>query len=148
MQIKYTVKQSTIPDAGKGIFTEQFIAKGTVVWKEDWDNLVIYTRKGLDKWLASLPYEQACEYALHIHRYPILGYDRCVYELDESHYMNHSEGAMANIGSRNHDCYALRDIQPGEELLCNYNEFDDADWVQVYKDKYKVWGPHLTKSKL
>eukprot|EP00484_Ammonia_sp_Unknown_P025534 CAMPEP_0197027688 /NCGR_PEP_ID=MMETSP1384-20130603/7561_1 /TAXON_ID=29189 /ORGANISM="Ammonia sp." /LENGTH=150 /DNA_ID=CAMNT_0042456571 /DNA_START=121 /DNA_END=573 /DNA_ORIENTATION=- len=150
MQVKYSVKESTIPNGGKGLFAEQFIPKGSLIWKFDRDNVAVYTRKGIETYLASLPYEEACKYAMYIYGEVGAGKDCAVYELDDGRYFNHSD--TPNVVCKvegTPDCFATRDIQKGEELFVDYHEFDEYDWIHALKDKYSIWGPHKPiKSKL
>ena len=58
-----------------------------------------------------------------------------LYELcsDDARFFNHSD--EPNTGSISNDTdVALRDIQQGEELTCDYRTFD-ADWQLKLKDR-------------
>jgi len=106
------VKTRIAPSAiqGIGLFAMEFIPKGTVIWE--------FT-PGFDAYVKAedvhrLPLPAKFQMLKYCHRDQVTGhYVLCA---DDARYFNHSE-------------VAARDIQPGEELTCDYRLFD-AD-VQV-----------------
>ena len=104
------------PIHGTGVFASEFIPKGTITWRledrfdkivkpEDMNGLPLSARQFLEM------YALYCE--------DVQGYVLCS---DHAKHMNHS--LQAN--TRAHDDYdiAVRDIQVGEEITCNYFDFD------------------------
>eukprot|EP00484_Ammonia_sp_Unknown_P002339 CAMPEP_0197074746 /NCGR_PEP_ID=MMETSP1384-20130603/211263_1 /TAXON_ID=29189 /ORGANISM="Ammonia sp." /LENGTH=192 /DNA_ID=CAMNT_0042513587 /DNA_START=85 /DNA_END=663 /DNA_ORIENTATION=+ len=130
MQVKYSVTNSSIPNAGNGLFAQRFIPKGSVVWAFDRDNLVVYTRKGIETYLASLPYEKACKYAAHVYRDTVIGNEYAVYELDDGRYFNHSKGIETYLASLPYEkackyaAHVYRDTVIGNEYAVY--ELDDG----------------------
>jgi hypothetical protein len=118
--VKAILKQSAIH--GLGCFAAEDIAKGQVVWRLD-PRLDVITP--CDK-LGALP--ESIQWFLTIWGYSteIDGQRVCILCGDHAKHMNHSDqpncadqfidGVSANV--------ALRDIAAGEELTCNYYDFD------------------------
>ncbi len=108
------------PIHGMGLFASQFIPRGKAIWRFE---------EGFDRdfspaQLRSLP-ASAQE---HIHWFAFVRKEdgHAVLSGDHACFMNHSSvpstGATAQAGSVT--TVALRDIAEGEELTCNYFEFD------------------------
>lgn len=106
---------------GLGLFAEEFIPKGTPIWR--FDARIDSTITPED--LAGLP-EPAKKQAL---KYSYLCKDTGLYVLcgDDSRHMNHADEpntvSTAGYGLEG-DTITCRDIEPGEELTTNYNEYD------------------------
>lgn len=106
---------------GIGLFADQFIPKGTPTWKyhekfdmgftqEDVDNMSEEARK-IFIWYAFYDYDQ----------------NKYILCFDDQRFINHSS-KNPNIESTVYADVALRDIEIGEELLCDYNKFDAHYW--------------------
>ncbi|GAB4522289.1 MAG: SET domain-containing protein-lysine N-methyltransferase [Amphiplicatus sp.] len=102
---------------GVGVFAAEPIRKGTVIWRfePEFDRLI-----PVDRYLSAPPYLKDL-----LDRYAYPSPDRpgfIVYEVDNGRFMNHSETPNTDFsdfgGAR-----AIRDIEPGEELTCNYGDF-------------------------
>ncbi|MBB5517820.1 SET domain-containing protein [Amphiplicatus metriothermophilus] len=102
---------------GVGVFAAEPIKKGTVIWRfePEFDRLI-----PMDKYLSAPPYLKDL-----LDRYAYPSPDRpgfIVYEVDNGRFMNHSETPNTDFsdfgGAR-----AIRDIEAGEELTCNYGDF-------------------------
>lgn len=106
------------PVHGLGCFTEEAIAKGQRVWVYD-DR--IDCRIAADD-LPDLP--PSIQEFLDVYGYAEVYEGRKVIVLcgDLSKHMNHS--ADPNLTNDGPDNIAARDIQPGEELTCDYYSFD------------------------
>lgn len=116
LRVKTTVKKSTIPGAGLGLFTEEFIPKDTIIWEFTPNIDRVYTEEEYNQiWGKDRDF-------LNTYCYKYNGkYYLCV---DNGRFFNHSENP--NCYSSDHDennlgyTRALRDIEVGEELTDNY----------------------------
>ncbi len=106
---------SSSPIAGVGVFTSQFIPAGTVIWDftEDVDlrldpAVVAATPEPLGSRVRRYCYEEPDGTLV------LCG--------DNARFMNHS--FEPNCDDRGTVTSARRDIQPGEELTCDYRAFD------------------------
>ena len=124
---------------GIGLFADQFIAEGTVIWKF---NRLIDMRCSEEEieQLSETSREQVQKYSYrekHSGLYVLCG--------DDARFFNHSEhpNCLDYYHDRHQDItVARRNITPGEELTCDYASFD-LDWAE---GKYQF--PHLEKSDL
>ena len=110
------------PIEGIGVFADQFIAKGTPTWK--------FT-PGLDQLLSREVVEAIAEpmkSALLRYSYLDKKTGLYIYCLDNARFVNHADVANTKGDYPDNDIFgrdiATRDIQPGEEITCNYSEFD------------------------
>jgi uncharacterized protein len=106
------------PIEGVGVFAAEPIPSGTLIWQ---------LAPGLDRLIRkneilSLPplFQQFVE--RYSYPYPH-DPEQLIVELDNGRFMNHSD-APNTIFSDPDAGYTIRDIAAGEELLCNYAEFD------------------------
>ena len=113
--VKTSLKMSSIPGAGIGLFADEFIPKGARIWeftpnldlklsKKEYDN---FTGLNAD-FLYKYTYRCNGEYIL------------CV---DNGRFINHSDDANTDDSSSFLQTLAKRDILAGEEITSNYNEF-------------------------
>ena len=145
--VKILGKQS--PGKGRGLFADEFIPKGKLVWtgrqKAWFPDAVSYRKYAL-----ALPRELACSFLMWSYIQNKLPWDgdeellMLAADLEMGALMNSGEHVspealeggwqIANVGCRPEDAhhlphgcrdslFALRDIYPGEELLCNYEDF-------------------------
>jgi uncharacterized protein len=116
MLVQTKIQNSRIE--GVGIFAAQFIRKGQEIWRLDERFDLVYP----EKTVASFPPDMQD----YFNRY---GYPHMtrngfvVLEIDNGRFMNHSEIPNTNFTDAEVG-WAIRDIQIGEELLCDYSEFD------------------------
>lgn len=117
IRIKTSIGPSTLH--GIGLFAAEFIPKGTVTWQYDPEFDTAFTNEQVEK--MSLPAQSI------FWNYAYLDKDLGKYVLcaDDQRFINHSTDNY-NIKSTPRQDIAFRDIQPGEELLCNYNDYDDT----------------------
>jgi hypothetical protein len=127
------------PIHGMGAFARTRIPAGTKVWVFDHSMKVC----GLPELAALTP--EKLEFALHggyLH-HPS---GRFVWYDDGMQFVNHADSPYANIGItewtplQEDNCTALRDIEPGEELLEDYSfwsifSLDHEHWLRkLYRD--------------
>jgi hypothetical protein len=118
---------------GIGCFADEFIKKGTLVRKfvEGFD--IEIPKEKVDS-LPDAPRERILNYAY-------FDKETNLYTLnpDDERFVNHSDNP--NVGddlsreSELGEMYALRDIQKGEEITENYNEFDDDIFKKLTQEK-------------
>mmetsp|Transcript_11228 Transcript_11228/g.12716 ORF Transcript_11228/g.12716 Transcript_11228/m.12716 type:complete len:361 (-) Transcript_11228:26-1108(-) len=127
---------------GRGIFAIDFIPKGTPVFSSR-QVATFYDGKSVRTFLSKIPRTLACDYLYWVYTvwdYQYKGYKQSV-DLDDGSLCNDSineettnvgcdvEASQRHEGSGNdkEDCqkywYAIKDIQPGDELLCMYSSF-------------------------
>ena len=123
-QVAYEVKESPY---GQGVFSKQFILKGTLIWKyKRGTNVTSYrTVEEVRARLGQLSKEEQEFFMSHVYLYD--GYMNEI--LDDGRMWNHSETpdtgqSMDDVQST----YAIRDIQEGEELLDDYGVYEYPDW--------------------
>jgi SET domain-containing protein len=108
------------PIEGVGVFAAEPIPSGTLIWQ---------LAPGLDRLIRksevdALPplFQQFVE--RYSYPYPH-DPEQLIVELDNGRFMNHS-AAPNTLFSDPDAGYTIRDIAAGEELLCNYAEFDPS----------------------
>jgi SET domain-containing protein len=112
---KVEVKVATNPEMGLGLFTKEFIQKGTIVWE---------FVEGVDIKMDEVTFNKL-NYAQkeYFEKYGWKEDDGFYYSsCDLTNFMNHSYNSNLTIDGD----YTIskRDIQIGEELFINYEEFD------------------------
>lgn len=110
------------PIEGIGVFADEFIAKGTPTWT--------FT-PGLDQLLSKdviAAMAEPLKSALLRYSYLDKKTGLYIYCLDNARFVNHSDNANTRGDYGDNDAFgrdvATRDIQAGEEITCNYDEFD------------------------
>jgi SET domain-containing protein len=100
---------------GLGLFASQDIPAGTLVWRY---------YPGLDKYLTEEEYQSYPEIIKKfVDFYCNVNSERkYLFCVDNARFMNHSDGP--NISAALDENVALRDITAGEEIVCDYREFD------------------------
>lgn len=112
------------PIEGVGIFAAAPIAAGTAIWELTDDLDLLLTREQL----ARLPDLQRD--FIERYGYPHMSEPHLtVLEFDNGRFMNHSSQPNTDF-TRPDVGYAIRDIAAGEELTCDYNEFDPSFTMQ------------------
>lgn len=104
---------------GIGLFADQFIPKGTVTWRFCPGFDPTYTEEDMLN-MSEAAREQFLKYAYYDKELRL--YVLCA---DDQRFINHESGSP-NILSTPKQDVAARDIFPGEELLCDYNCYDDT----------------------
>ena len=152
MQIKYKVKKSTIAGAGLGLFANEFIPKGTVVWKYLKENhQYFYSKQSLEDKTSLMSFKEAQTYLKHCID---VDANTVIHFNDDSKYGNHSSNDF-NIGDCDKDLgfdvmCATRDIDKGQEILENYlaGHYYKCKWMLQLFAKYNVWTACPKSSKL
>ncbi len=103
---------------GVGIFAAEDVPAGALIWRLDPD----FDRLLTSATIATLSPVHRAFIERYAYPYPH-DPDRLIVELDNGRFMNHSD-APNTIFSDPDAGYALVDIAAGEELTCNYAEFD------------------------
>jgi SET domain-containing protein len=119
---------------GIGLFADQFIPKGTVTWQYHPDFDSSYSESDVLR-MPNPAREIFFKYAYYDKELGL--YILCS---DDQRFINH-EPDFPNIISTPRQDVTARDIMPGEELLCDYNCYDDTYFVRVGM-------PHLSKTTL
>lgn len=121
--VKTTIGPSSIQ--GMGLFADEIIPSGTLVWVEN--NLMdrVYTEFELNQ-MGDLAKVRVKEYAWYDR-------DRSLWVLpgDDARFINHSDSPNLD-GSSSQGVFAIRHILPGEELTENYRVYHmgDAPYLQ------------------
>ncbi len=105
---------------GVGVFAAEAIKRGRLIWhlEPSFDRLI--HRSFLESAPSHLR-EFFTRYAYPLHSDP----DMLVFEVDNGRFMNHQDLPNTEYKEIVRG-YALRDIAAGEELTCNYAEFDQT----------------------
>jgi SET domain-containing protein len=108
------------PIEGVGVFSAEPIAAGTLIWQLNPDLDRVVALKAVE----ALP-QVVQEYILR-YSFPHLEMDGyLVIDFDNGRFMNHLEKPNTDFTVFDKG-YALSDIASGEEITCNYSEFDPA----------------------
>lgn len=114
---------------GIGLFADEFIPKGTIIWQ---------FAPGLDLELTKAQVESLPSLAREFwYRYGYFNVvkQKFVLVFDHDRFINHSDQPNVGVGEDTVHGegpeYALRDIKPGEELTCNYTDFDAEHAVKL-----------------
>lgn len=114
LYIRTKLKVSKI--SGIGLFADESISQGTVVWKYEPDIDLLFSKEIIDR-LPNSARRQFYNYAFldkYHQKYMLCG--------DDGRFFNHSDNP--NCDDEKKDItIALRDIEQGEELTVNYKTF-------------------------
>ena len=135
--IRYTVSMLLVKTKllcsqihGIGLFADQFIPKGTTTWKYNSKFDASFSEEQVNS-LSEFAREKFFHYT-----YFDKELNKYVLCFDDLRFINHSARDF-NIQSKPHQDVAVRDIQEGEELLCNYNDFEDGYFTRRKIDQTK-----------
>jgi SET domain-containing protein len=110
--------------SGFGLFAAEDIQRGQIIWEFNPAVDLVFTAEQWESRLVGVaaPARDA------LRRYSYKSNNLLYLCTDNAQFMNHG-GETKNIVNNTADdtMYALRDISAGEELLCDYFEFSDAD---------------------
>ena len=120
--IKTTIGVSQIH--GIGLFTAEFIQKGTITWQYHSDLDPAYSEEDI------LQMPNAARASFFKYAYYDKNLERYILCSDDQRFINH-EANSPNIRSTPRQDVAARDIEAGEELVCDYNAFDDTYFTRL-----------------
>eukprot|EP00967_Tisochrysis_lutea_P143534 scaffold266767_cov33-Tisochrysis_lutea.AAC.1 len=137
--VSYELRSS--PIAGLGLFATSRIARGTLLWKADETSQIIYTEAKLRAKLVALTPTEAIDLLEHLYCWG----GEVLEIVGDAKYWNHSrmkqntgnhpdgngEGRGDGVSS-----YALRDIEPDEELLDDYAAYSIVPWFEALCVEY------------
>lgn len=105
---------------GIGVFAAEAIKAGTAIWQFDGRFDHLFDSSDIEKM------EPLQQQFVRRYGYPHLGREGItVLEFDNGRFMNHAEVPNTDFTDANVG-WATRDIAAGEELTCNYGEFEPA----------------------
>ena len=113
---------------GIGLFADEFIPKGTVTWEYHPKFDHVFTEEDV-KTMSEPARKIFLWYAFYD-----FNENKYILCFDDQRFINHSK-KMMNIESTPYNDIALRDIQPGEELICDYTKFDKEYWKRHNVDE-------------
>lgn len=133
---QYQVYLAETKDKGKGIFTKEFIPKGSLVWTLTNTNHVAFSPDEVAKHIKKMSLLSIKFFLNHIYCWK----GNAILCTDEAEYVNHSSEpnlCESEIDERK-GCWALKDIQPNEELLDSYKSYETPQWYLNLCKKYEV----------
>lgn len=105
---------------GVGVFAAEPVKEGTLIWRlDDTFDRLLHTNQ-IETYPPHMQ-EFFLRYAYPLHDNPEI----LVLEADNGRFMNHAVRPNTNFSAITKG-YAARDIAMGEELLCDYGEFDPS----------------------
>ena len=125
LKIKTYVAKSTIPNAGNGLFADQDVSKGTLIWQLNLIDKVIP--------IGTLIHLSEQE-RIYLEKYAYKSNENLILCSDDGKYINHSinpnleDYIDPKFGSVT---VAKIDIKQGDELLSNYANFDDDSKIDI-----------------
>lgn len=108
---------------GIGLFADQFIPKGTITWQYH----PLFDTAFSEEEIAKLSPPSKREF-FHF-AYFDKELNKYVLCFDSQRFINHSK-KKPNVHSAVHQDVAARDIRSNEEILCDYNKYDDGYFMR------------------
>ena len=106
---------------GTGLFAAEFIPKDALVWTSDAGFDLVYPKAEIAARCQSDPV-----FAEYVRRYTYedrMNPGFVVFNVDDGRFMNDSTNPTCFVGEDGMSSYAIRDLQPGEELTNDYEHF-------------------------
>lgn len=125
MRVKTYLAVSTIPNGGIGLFADETIEEGTVVWE---------FVEGLDLEIPESNIDKMHELdKKFMFTYPFFDEEtkNFIFPVDNARFFNHSETPNVKEGKGKEKTIANRRIEKGEELLTNYYHFDARAHIKL-----------------
>ncbi|MBI2444601.1 MAG: SET domain-containing protein-lysine N-methyltransferase [Candidatus Magasanikbacteria bacterium] len=116
---------------GIGLFADEFIPKGKLMWRVEHDFDLEFEASQL----VNLSAPSRAQFLKYSYRHPKTG--KYVLPFDDARFFNHADHPNINSvypNGNNGECdvgIAAQDIMAGEELTCNYREFDADSVVKL-----------------
>jgi SET domain-containing protein len=123
LKVKTRLQQTK--NRGIGLFADQFIPIGTIIWQYD-SRIDFYIPITNDFNYSQIEKDFFEKYCPHQNG----NYLVCV---DNARFMNHSDSPNT-IDIKGDKTIARFDIQKGEEIVCNYKDFDESENVTSFSD--------------
>ncbi len=120
LRVKTTIGLSRLH--GVGLFADQFIKKGSITWQYD---------PGLDPDFSFEEVEnleKSYRNVFEKYGYRDFKLGKFIVCIDDQRFINHSSKNFNVLSTPDRDV-AVKDINLGEELLCNYNDYEQ-DWFK------------------
>lgn len=117
LRVKTKIGQSKLH--GIGLFADEFIPKGTVTWQYDPEFDTAFTKEQVER----MP--KPAQALFWHYAYNDKVQNKFVLCADDQRFINHAQSDQ-NITSTPDQDVAARDINPGEEFLCDYNLYDNS----------------------
>lgn len=131
LKIKTTIGKSSIH--GWGLFADQFVPKGTTTWQYEPACDPSFTKEEVENM------DAVAKEFMHMYAYFDHDLQKFVLCSDSQKYINHSNNPEnITIHSTPKEDVAAKDIQPGEELLCDYFLFDPGYFGRHGLDRSKL----------
>lgn len=127
-----TIKTYLAPDqfGGNGLFADEDIAQGQVIWRYNPDYTLyipVDEYKSMPKQRKDEIYKYVYPVYMPDEKPPLIG---VMLNLDNAKYANHADDPNTGHTPDDPDVnIALRFIKKGEEITCNYREFDPDDTI-------------------
>lgn len=119
LKVKTYIKESSIPNAGMGLFAKEFIPAGTIIWQYD-PNIDREYKENEFSSLTGTNKEFVTTYSFRFD-------DKYYLCVDNARFFNHSDQPNCHSTDFRAECLgftrALRDIATGEELTDDYSKF-------------------------
>lgn len=140
-QVSCSIRESSVPGIGQGVFAEEFIPAGTLVWKYARGiNVHIYRDASeVRQRLSELEPQDQRFFMTHV--YMVGGVLNEI--LDDARMWNHSDAPNTGYGPDGADSdffssYASRDIEAGEELFDDYGRYEYPAYFVELAREYNV----------
>ena len=140
------VRESSVSGAGLGLFATRRIPRGTVWWRATPVNHIRVPKLTylclLGSELRRSKSSEALLASLHKFAYFDPRNNELILCLDNGRFVNHS--TTPNSIPAHHELTSASatavDIEPGEEIFENYQEYGDADWLAPASDDFSHVG--------
>jgi SET domain-containing protein len=115
MLVPTNLSISEITGAGIGCFSQNFIPAGTKIWEFNSQIDRVFSQEEVEEF----PLIER----IFVYKYSYMLGGRLFLCVDNGRFFNHSESPNTWESKDSQATYALRDIQPGEEIVSNYLNF-------------------------
>jgi hypothetical protein len=140
MNIHYEIKEDTF--YGKGIYVLEDIKVGTCIWTYKLnDNVFEYNETESISYIQNLPTLELQQRFLEL----TFGKGNILSLItDDGRYINHSDEPNCKTDLVSGNCYAIKNIKKGNQILENYNSFTHPPFLLELLKKYKCEPTYYT----